>query len=393
MPDRSRGRMLAGLASLALLTLALAPTFGPALDPPIEFEDAFFYNPYPTTPWLNALLAIAVLAHRRRAILDACAAGRARPVGGAALLAVGLAFQAWSHFTASADLAVPAVLVVCAGLALAVGGGPLLRATGAALPLLALTWPLPPALMNALIPALQTLARDGAALLVSPFLSGVSTTGDVLRHGATDFHVIESCSGTRGLWTLQLAALSYGELLALPVRRRIGLCLAAIPIALVLNAGRIAVIVLAGSMVADDHTTQGLVATVIGVVCLYLVDVATDRRADGRTEASTESGPEHTPRLAPILFVAATALALLTLPRITPRWDAPDSPAAWPFELPTRTGEWSARRRYLDPNFLGSIGYSQIVKREYYEGPVEASPSVRILVAHHDRVQRRTSLL
>ena len=272
------------------------------------------------------------------------------------------------------------------------GGGPLLRATGAALPLLALTWPLPPALMNALIPALQTLARDGAALMVSPFLSGLSTTGDVLQLDVTEFHVIESC-GARGLWTLQLAALSYGELLALPVRRRIGLCLAAVPIALVVNAGRIAMIVLAGSTVADDHTTQGLVATVTGVVCLYFVDIATDWRAGRQAESSTESGPRHPPRLAPILFVAATALALLALPRITPRWDAPASPAAWPFQFPTRVGDWSARRRYLDSNFLGSIGYSQIVKREYYEGPVEASPGVRILIAHHDRVQRRTSLL
>ncbi|GEM_PF-5307320 len=397
MPDRATARMLATLVAAAMLVAAYAPTFGGALEPPHEFDEAFFFNPYPTTPWLNALLAIAFLALRRRRLARACAEEASRPVEGGLLLGLGIGLHAWSHFTGAPDLDVLSVLATGAGLALWLGGGPLLRATGPTLPLLALAWPLPAAMMNALIPALQILARDGATLLLLPVLPEVSNIGDFILHGSHHFRVIESCSGTRSLWTMQLAALAYGELLSLSPKRRVALCLAAVPIALVLNAVRIAVIVLfVDGAIAEDHKTQGLVAIVAGVIALHLVNELTERR--GQSPAASEPG--HTlPRGAPprgsrVRAAIAATIALALAPVVVPEWSGPASSSAEASKvaLPTRAGDWSARRRYLDEDFLGSIGFSQILEREYYEGEVEASPSVRVLIAHHDRIQRRTSV-
>ena len=82
----------------------------------------------------------------------------------------------------------------------------------------------------------------GADALLNALGLEVSRVGILLQHADIRFLVIESCSGLRSLRTLTLAALVLRELFVSAGPRLWWLVVAAPPLALLLNVGRIAII-------------------------------------------------------------------------------------------------------------------------------------------------------
>ncbi|MCP4906500.1 MAG: exosortase/archaeosortase family protein [bacterium] len=372
------------------------------LTPAIALEDEFLFSPSPSLPGLNIALAICFLLLRRQRIIGAISSELAFPGLGGPLLASGMALHGWAHYTGAADLDVVSLMLVFAGIALLFGGIQLLCATGPALPLLALVLPPPAAAMNGLIPLLQVLARDLAAGMSTALGSAATTSGDFIQTNDHLFRVVETCSGVRALWTLQLAAITYGELWPCNLRRRLVLCAAAIPIALLINAIRIVVIMMmADSRFAEDHALQGITAIIAGVLALHTVNLLIEQwrgpaaLASSRETIDTRSrneGEDSTRIRLAFQVALASLIALASFSYVLPAWTPPPYPATWSVLLLRKIEGYTTRKRPVDDAELGSIGYKKIIRRRYEEQGEDQEAAIQILIAFHDRIERRTSL-
>lgn len=389
---------------IALLVLAYVGVWGGggAWDRE-RVEGDFFFDTYHASPEVILLVVAVVLWQRRALIGRTIGTGAERPVLGLTGIGLAATLYGWAHFTRADDLMVTSLAVFGAALGVALGGTSLFRAMGPTLALLLLILPLPPTLMNWLTVQLQSVSTEAAAVIATPMLGEVSTTGDIVLAGRHAFHVIESCSGLRAIWTLVMAALVYGEVWPCHIRRRVTLVLIAVPIAVGVNALRIVAIMLSvDSAFAENHSIQGIVALVVGILVLHAIHLvleALDRLRPRGRQAVITSGQEYTPggRAAPSPAVVGTILVVLiamnAVRLLAPRWEPPAHPESWSLVLPRRIPPFEARRLPLDDDYMGSIGYDRYVHRAYLETGRSPEEAVRILAAYQNRLDRSRSIL
>jgi len=176
-------------------------------------------------------------------------------------------------------------LLSVAGVVLSLGGLAWLRAW--ALPLL-LTLFMLPKLALVYTPAtlpLQLLASRMAAGILTAFGTGVIREGNILDVAGRRVSVVEACNGIRYLLSLGFMAVVFAYLADTKPWMRIALLLAAVPIAIVANAFRVAAAAWLPSLAAGTpHAISGLLLFVVCLATLALV-----RRLFNRVYASYQS--------------------------------------------------------------------------------------------------------
>ena len=276
--------VLGVLAYRALLQGVLATDYG---------MESWFFRPSQLPPLL--ILAVAGwLVWRRRERLRPGRERRA-PLLVGALAVLGAAVFGWALLTRTADLFLPSLSVNVLGFAAASRGGAGCRA--ALLPALVLLFgaPIPAPLQDEILWHLQGWTASGAGRLLDAAGREFVQGGVILRNAEYAFHVIDACSGLKGIEILTLISLVVRELFANSGRRQwLGVALAP-ALGFALNVVRIAYIAaspnpeaLAG--VEGDHTPQGLAVLVAGTGFLYALGHAM-ARSSGTESGTAECGP------------------------------------------------------------------------------------------------------
>jgi exosortase len=169
---------------------------------------------------------------------------RAVPVGpaysGLLLLALSLGVFAVGVLGSELFLARLSLIGVVAGLVLFLAGPAHLRLLAFPIAFLLLMIPLPAILFNQIAFPLQLLASGAGAATLE--LAGVPVLreGNVLVLASTSLEVVEACSGIRSLVSLLTLALVLGHFSLRRSSSRLLLAVAAIPVAIVANAARVA---------------------------------------------------------------------------------------------------------------------------------------------------------
>jgi exosortase len=185
---------------------------------------------------------------------------------GLPILAVGAAMHFTSAVGAGLFAGSVAFLVSLTGAILCLGGFAFLRVW--TFPLLLALFMLPKlaVVYNQATLPLQLLASRMAAFMLSIAGAGVIREGNILDVGGHRVSVVEACNGIRYLLSLGFMAVVFGYLSDSKIWMRIALLAAALPLAIVANAIRVAAAASAPSL--DSGTPHALLGWFLFVLCL-----------------------------------------------------------------------------------------------------------------------------
>ena len=229
--------------------------------------------------------------------------------------------------------------------------------------------------------------------------------GEQIRIEGFVFYVIEGCAGVSTLQSLALAGVIYLHFLYRRPSQVIGLVVAIPLLAFAVNQIRVLTIVLfPSSETATDHTLQGLVMTVVGVIAIASFDLLLARleppaelpsAVDAESPPVSGSGTSHATVEGGIVLAAlvfASAIAWV------PTWRPPDAKIPRAASLPTRIAGYRAVRTLQpDRQYLGSVRWSDHVHRIYapIEEPSEGEPPrppIELLILVDDHRERAHDL-
>lgn len=163
-------------------------------------------------------------------------------VGGAALLAVGLAL-AWVGTTRKLEsVEALAITASVAGAVLWLFGAPCLRAAAFPIGFLIMTAPLPQGFVAAVTTELQGFAAGFAATALQLIGVPVYHVGATLELSQMTLQVAEVCNGLRFLMAIIVLTAAFAQIMLPTWPRKVTLVLSTIPIAILANAVRVAAI-------------------------------------------------------------------------------------------------------------------------------------------------------
>jgi len=183
----------------------------------------------------------AVGSRQQAAGFEQNAAGsRADAAGGLATIVLSLGVLVVGVLGAELFLTRLSFIGVLAGLVWFLGGRASLRALAFPLAFLLLMIPLPALIFNKIAFPLQLFASQAGAGVLE--LAGVPVfrEGNILQLATTKLEVAEACSGIRSLVSLLTLAIVLGQFSLQRRWTRVALALAAVPVAIVTNAMRVA---------------------------------------------------------------------------------------------------------------------------------------------------------
>ena len=157
------------------------------------------------------------------------------------------------------------VAVVVAGLVLLAFGARTLRAAAFPIGLLVLMVPLPQEIVEAVTLSLQLFAANVAGWVLNLFGIPFLRTGVTLELAGATMAVAEACNGLRFLLALFVLTLAFAYITQTGVWRKAALAAAAIPVAILANAIRVASIAVAAQYAGAD-AALGAAHLVIGKV-------------------------------------------------------------------------------------------------------------------------------
>ncbi len=191
---------------------------------------------------------------------------------GLAVLAAGAGMQFVAALGAGLFAASVAFLLSVAGAVLSLGGFAWLRAL--ALPLLLTLFMLPKLALvyNQVTLPLQLLASRIAAGILTAAGLGVIREGNILDVAGHRVSVVEACNGIRYLLSLGFMAVVFAYLSDTKPWMRVALLVAAVPIAILANAVRVAVTGWLPSL--DAGTPHAITGAVLFVLCLATLVIA-----------------------------------------------------------------------------------------------------------------------
>lgn len=229
-----------------------------------DFSHGFFVIP----------LAAYFLWERREAF-------RRAPVkpspAGLLLVVVSLLVFVAGRFGAELFLTRVSLIGVLAGTLLFLCGWKQLRVAAFPIAFLLLMIPLPTILFNQITFPLQGVASRAGEAVIAAAGVPVLREGNVLHVPGRALEVVEACSGIRSLMSLLMLAVVLGYFTERRTGARIAIALAAVPIAIIANAGRVAGTGLTaywvGPAAADGffHTFSGWLVFVVALVGLLAV--------------------------------------------------------------------------------------------------------------------------
>jgi exosortase len=190
---------------------------------------------------------------------------------GLALLALGAAMHLASAVGAGLFAGSLAFLISIAGLTVCFGGWALLRAWAFPLALCFFMLPKLAVVYNQATLPLQLLASRMAAGLLTTAGAAVIRDGNILDVGGRQILVAEACSGIRYLLPLGFMGVVIGYLADPKPWMRVALLFAAVPVAIVANAVRVAVVGWIPALVNETaHAVSGWVVFVLCLASLFL---------------------------------------------------------------------------------------------------------------------------
>ena len=369
----SRVQLVALVVAAAALALLFRDTF------------VYLYWTWQRDEYSHGVLVPAVAAYllwQRRAELAAVPFTGSWT--GVALVGLGLLVYTLGALASITTVDTYALVIVIIGAALAALGWPALRPALGPLALLFLMNPIPNFFYNGLSLQLQFLSsRLGVALMS---LAGVSAylDGNVIDLGPAKLEVAEACSGLRYLFPL----LTLGVIIACLYRGRawVRWCvvLSTVPITIVMNSVRIAVIgVLVdrygrGQAEGFLHAFEGWAVFMVCVVLLCIECWLLPRLAGqpiswralfaGRPRAAPLAGAAPA-QPQPLAKPAIAALALL-LAAVVPAQALSGHREVLPErahfgEFPLQFATWSGRREGLAPEYLNTLRLDDYVLGTY----------------------------
>ncbi len=370
--------------------------------------EAFLYDPTGGNQPLGLLVAGWMTWRRRRRIAAEIATSRGTKLRLALplmFLAIGL--RSWAAHTSAIDLQLPALALAVVAVGAALAGSAGIRILAAPAAVLLLTMPIPLAVVNWLIHPMQRSTAEGASGLLALLGIPHQTLGEQIFARGHAFYVIEGCAGLRALQALTLATIAYLELL---YRSRLQLVVLAVSVPIVataINQLRVLSIILNPvSDLAGDHTTQGIIMIIVGVVAIAAIDSLLQRfetRRKKEKEPPTPLAPtagndppdgsradEKSSRRRPLLALLFFFSAYTLAPAFTPRWAPGDTPGPRAATFPKTLENWKVVRTLKpDREFLGSIGWSDWLYRLYRSGPEE----LELLILADDHRRREQNVL
>lgn len=357
----------------------------------LELEH-YFFGTAATWPPLAIALAGFSLWQRRHHALAPGALLRRDGLVAVILGVLGLALLGWSRHTGALHLLAPAAALSLVAVCTAIGGRAARRAAYVPAAFLLFAAPIPPVVSNPIVYQLQSWTTGLLELTLSLAGADFVATGDLILRGDYTFEVIEACSGYRATLLLPLATLFYLELLGW-TRPRAQLLLVLSPIVGFLwNTPRALSIVLGPeSLVGRDHTIQGLLVTVLGVVTIAVLDVALQRAGVGRAVSPTRTLPPEValPRTR-FAGIAIGAALLIAVPPLVPRWE-PEQRGPYALAgFPTIHPGWKRTSTKSDATFLGSILFDERVESRYTDAE---GRWVEVFVAANHRLDASRTLI
>jgi exosortase len=271
------------VAAIAAVVVSIAALYTPTLTSLArqwasddDFSHGFFVIP----------LAAYFIWERRAAF--ASAPGKPSLFG---LLSTALSLGVFiaGRFGAELYLTRVSLLGVIAGTVLFLGGWRRLRIVAFPLAFLLLMIPLPSIIFNQITFPLQGVASRAGEVVIAAAGVPVLREGNILHVPGRALEVAEACSGIRSLMSLLMLAIVLGYFTERRTGARVAIALAAIPIAIIANAARVAGTGLAAYWISPAvaegffHTFSGWMVFVVALAGLLvlqrLMQIARVRRA------------------------------------------------------------------------------------------------------------------
>jgi exosortase len=241
------------------LLLALAVLYAPTASTMAHLWWTYDYAGHgPFVPLFSAVIAWRA-RHRLRA-----AAGGGHPAG-LAVIILGLGLLGAGSAAQSLLLQGLSAVVVVAGLVVLSCGAAALKAVGFPVAFLLLMVPLPHEVVTAVTLHLQLFAAGFAGSMLAALDIPFHRRGVLIELPDTTLTVAEVCNGLRFLLALLVATLAFAAVSQRGVWRKVLLTAAAMPVAILANAIRVAAIVIAVHYMGP-HAAVGTPHYVIGKI-------------------------------------------------------------------------------------------------------------------------------
>jgi exosortase len=256
-------------AAIAWFALLLLAAYGPVLD---RLVRQWLSDPDMGHGLLVPFVAAYVAWGRRH---ELAAAPRSVNWWGLPVVIYGSLQMMIGTLGAELFLSRTAFLISLTGALLLLCGLPALRILAFPLFLLAFMIPIPRVIFNQIALPLQLLASQVAETVLVWLGIPVLREGNILELASQRLNVVEACSGIRSLMSLAFLALVYAYFFDEKPWMRAALLAASVPIAILANAGRVAV---TGILSEYDpalaegffHSAEGWVIFLISLAALFL---------------------------------------------------------------------------------------------------------------------------
>jgi exosortase/archaeosortase family protein len=254
--------------------------------------------------------------------------------------------------------------------------------------------PVPAGIVNLLIWPLQLSTAENAEAFLRLIGYMPERFGEVIVLGGHAFHVVETCSGMRMIETLLMAGSLYSILFYRRPAQVVSILLMAPVFGYCVNLIRVLSIIFNPyAEYASVHTLQGVVMLVVGVLLIAGFDNFL-RRLEARMAPAPRQRPQEVETHAAVAWPRPTGVVLLLLILglcnvLIPSWRPEPVPEPGALRLPAVLAESKPMGLRLDRQFLGSVGVTKWLHREY----AFLDSSVQIQILADDRLDRRGSLI
>jgi exosortase D (VPLPA-CTERM-specific) len=285
-------------------------------------------------------------------------------------------------------------------------GFPYTKALGFPLTILVMMFPLPHLLIQTLTARLQLLSSQVGVVFLHFVGKSAYREGNIIDLGLTKLQVVEACSGLRYLLPLLVLTLLLGHFTRRSLWQRVVLFFSAFPIAVLINALRIA---LTGvlSEIWGVQATEGffhdfegffIFMLALGFLMLMLSVLALFSRGSrhgARSEPQSHAAVTKARRIPTRPAVSGpffVMLALLSLSCIA--YSAVEFrekvPVVRPLsEFPMQIGKWSGTRMAMEQQFIDTLDLSDYVLADYM-GP--GGHAINLYTAYYESQRKGESI-
>jgi exosortase D (VPLPA-CTERM-specific) len=332
---------------------------------------------------LIPIISLFLLWQRRRQLQQLPFVGS---WAGVALVVAGIGLYFVGTIAALAIVDAYALVVVLAGVALAVMGWKAFKVALPPIALLFLMIPIPTFFFNNLSSFLQLVSSQLGVAVIRLFDISVFLEGNVIDLGTYKLQVVEACSGLRYLFPLLALGIIVVSLVRFPMWMRVVVVASTVPITIMMNSFRIGVI---GVLVNNYGTAQAegflhdFEGWVIFMACLailvlevkLLLMLAGDKRSlrdvlaidwpDARPVSAAVS--YRTMQVPLVAVVSAVALASATTVAMPQRIEVRPE-RTWFSSFPLQLAGWQGQRDVIDNETLGVLQLDDYILANYGDG-------------------------